>query len=77
MFKLLTWPIFSLSIKITWPTVQAWRGLIKLGHLRDSMCWDPGGGGTVVHAGGGCQSLLAVVRFTPLPSCVICMGGGR
>ena len=30
----------------------------------------------MVHVGGGCQSLLAVVRFTPLPSCVICMGGG-
>ena len=30
----------------------------------------------MVHVGGGCQSLLAVVRFTPLPSCVICIGGG-
>ena len=30
----------------------------------------------MVHAGGGCQPLLAVVRFTPLPSCVLCIGGG-
>ena len=39
------------------------------------MLWAKGGG-TVVHAGGGCQFLLAIVRFTPPPPSVICMGGG-
>ena len=65
MFKLLIWPIFLLSTKITCLQYKARRGVIKLMHL----C-------TVVHAGGGRQFLPVVVRFTPSPSCVICGGGG-
>ena len=76
MFKLLIWPIFLLSAKITCLQYKARRGVIKLMHLCVSMCCGPRGGGTVVHAGGGCQFLPAVVRFTPSPSCVIYVGGG-